>query len=577
MINKQKQSLFTIKLLITLLLFSCNKSNLNNTGIGNLGDKQLHFQIIGIQELRPTALKSSTNSNHKKSVTSVKESQGEIIELGGIDAMLSISELNPNIQTKDSQDDIVKNKATNKNRSTMASTGNKLSKGVNYKIVIYKANHKDEATEYVNQADGIIGTTGVSIPAYRNTKYRWFAYTYNNAGRLSEFSPLKPNLQILPSGDHPTSRQDFAYATGIITTGDKIDGSSSINNIILQRVSSRIVLEINSRGMFGAVSHASPSFKSNSGLFKAQFNLIEGKLHSFSPDIGQYNVSNPHEMGYSVPVGVDSVTEVDWKRRYTFYTPAIGEAKPLHASIDRLWIKSNRLQEDGGTADINRLFSDRTFSFANFKAEAGKSYFISIKLVESAIQIGNTRWARGNVYRNLGGNLTPDNQWEYRFRYDNPVFNNASSVPHYTDFFTNDIYDINGRNVCQRVYPEGVWDLPMRDDFQELARHTNKQLNMENRKWHAIIIPNYLAAGDPGYPHGNLVFVPNGYKTRENSAIIDFHPGNILFFRMTKGYWRTAETRLFALFDNSVLFSRVEISTRRFSASRYANVRCVRR
>jgi len=80
MINKQKQSLFTIKLLITLLLFSCNKSNLNNTGIGSLGDKQLHFQIIGIQELRPTALKSTTKPNHKKSVTSVKNSQGEIMQ-----------------------------------------------------------------------------------------------------------------------------------------------------------------------------------------------------------------------------------------------------------------------------------------------------------------------------------------------------------------------------------------------------------------------------------------------------------------------------------------------------------------
>lgn len=194
MLNKEKQGLLTTKLLITLLIFSCNKSNLNNTGIGTLGDKQLHFQIIGVQEISPTALKSSTNSNHKKSVTSVKESQGEIIELGGIDAMLSISELNPNIQTKDSQDDIVKNKATNKNRRTMASTGNNLSNGVNYKIVIYKANHKDEATEYVNQADGIIGSTGVSIPAYRNTKYRWFAYTYNNTSQLSAFSPSKPNL-----------------------------------------------------------------------------------------------------------------------------------------------------------------------------------------------------------------------------------------------------------------------------------------------------------------------------------------------------------------------------------------------
>lgn len=583
MITVNKTYLFhAIFLIFILTILACKKQTGETEKPNPSKENSLHFRIQGVQDISEPEL-NHDNSKASNSVTARRRkiaAESEIVSLDGIDAIMMVTEEIPSHYP----DKMEKKSLTVKNKQSRTSgNGNfaraisQLKNGVRYKIVLYKADPNGKPIEFVDQADGQVGGTDVSIEAYRNTNYRWYAYTYNNNSPLEVFTANQNSLPVKPSGNNNLLRQDFAYATGLITTGNVIDGSSSINNIVLTRKTAQIIVEINSRGMFGAIAYASPRFKDNSGLSRADFRLIDSSYQNPSTMISALNVYNHHGSGFSVPVGTDSVPEADWKRRYTFYTVANGTAPVnLVVSLDTLKIKSERLSEYGDNPYyLEREFYNRAFSFPNFIPQPGKSYFISIKLVESAIPIGNTMWARANVYRNIKSPRLPGNFYEYRFRYDNPIFNSTDDVPHMTDMFTNDIYNIGGKNICERIYPEGVWDLPTRDDFNQLDDYSNKELQTVGLNWYTRIIPQNPTSLSIGYVDGYLNFVPMGYKRISTEGFSQYFP-NSLNFMQTKGYWRTKEAAVFAQFNYS-LMSRNYINTGNYTATWNACIRCVRK
>ena len=568
-------------ILFILIFISCQKPK-SDEEPNTAADNHLHFKISGIQEMENVEYKSSSR-NTSASSSSVRQTkviaQSEIVSLGDdLDAIMTISELPPSqASTYQDKRSIVNNDHKSMSGSKkMARVISSLTNGTHYKIVLFKVDANNNPTDFVQQVEGIVGSAAVSIPVYRNTKYRWYAYSYNNKSQMEPFNSSQTTLSVAPSADDPYKRQDFGYATGLITTGDEIGGSSNINNIVLTRKSSRIILEINSRGMFGAINYASPSFQNNSGLVKADFRLRDSSFINPVNIINPYNVYSHHNSGFSVPVGTDSVPEKDWKRRHTFYTSATGTETTLQVSLDTLWVMSERLQETGGPKDFrNREFLNRTFTFPKFKPMPGKSYFISIKLVESAITIGSTSWARGNVYRNANSGVNNEGFWEYRFRYDNPLYESTNAVPHLTDMFTNDIYNIGGKNICERIYPEGVWDLPTRADFESLDAYSGKRIITENNGWFLLISPPIPALGSPSYPNGNLNFVPVGYKHSAQSAFSEYFPNNILY-RLTKGYWRTKEPSYFLQINYST-FQSSFMAIGNYTSTRNACIRCVRK
>ncbi|WP_409149499.1 hypothetical protein [Sphingobacterium sp. BS-2] len=579
---KKTYLFYPIFLFWMLTIIACHKPTGETEKPNPAKENSLHFRIQGIQDISEA---ENNNEQHKASTNSASTrrkvaAESDIVNLDGIDAIMTISENVPN----EYPDKLEKKSRTVKNaRLNAGSNGNiaraisQLKNGVQYKIVLYKADQNGKPIEFVDQADGQVGGKDISIEAYRNTKYRWYAYTYNNSSPLEVFTSNQNSLPVKPSGNNNILRQDFAYATGLITTGNVIDGSSSINNIVLTRKTAQIIVEINSRGMFGAIAYASPRFKDNSGLSKADFRLVDSSFQNPTKTINSFNVYNHHGSGYSVPVGTDSVTVADWKRRYTFYTVANGSTPVnLVVSLDTLRISSERISEfDGRSYFVERNFFSRDFSFPNFIPQAGKSYFISIKLVESAIPIGSTQWARANVYRNAKGPLLPGNFWEYRFRYDNPLYISTSVVPPMTDMFTNDIYNIGGKNICERIYPEGVWDLPTREDFNELDRYSNKEIIREPGNWYLRFIPQNSVPLSIGYVDGYLNLVPIGYKRISTEGFSQYFPTSMRF-RETKGYWRTTDPAVFARVNFSTNPNDY-INTGTYTASWNACIRCIRK
>ncbi len=580
--NHRSLALFAV---ISLVFLSCKKENKEKDDVVPAqGEAAISFQISGVQDVEEVTgaseNKASTSLSRNRQAKFVQV-QSEIVNLDGLDAIMTVSEELPAQYPGKLNEGI---KPLKNNSSIKSSDGEKnarvigqLPAGRRYRIVLYTANANGDPLAYIGEGEGIVGSNSVSIGGLRNTKYRWYAYTYNNNSPIPEFTASGNNVPVNPSANSNAARQDFAYSTGIITTGNEIGGTYSINNIVLTRKTARIIVEVNSRGMFGAINYASPRFKDNSGLIKANFKLTDSSYNNISTSIGANNVYNHHSSGYSVPVGVDTVPKPDWKRRYTFYSPTDGKtARTFNISLDTLRIVSERLEDaNGAPGQRTRSFYGTTFSFPAFVPLPGKSYFISIKLVESPIRIGSTSWARGNVFRHIDVPATPDGKWQYMFRYDNPYYQTTAGVP-YTDYFQNDIYDIGGKNICERIYPEGTWDLPTQADFQALG-NTLRANNIieQNYGWYVSITPSITAPSAPGYPNGNLVFVPVGYKVNTNSSITNFYP-NSISYRNTKGYWRTKAEGTFARFNLPFIFGDY-IDFTNLTSTYQASIRCIRK
>src|SRR5690606_36417730 len=160
--------------------------------------------------------------------------------------------------------------------------------------------------------------------ANRNTKYVWYAYTFNNINAYPTTATPTSSIAISPTSNSNTGRHDFAYSKGLITTNNVLNGTNPIRNLVLTRKISRIIVELNSRGMFAPITYASLRFGSNSGMASANFSLRDSSLSNISQTLGALNAYNHNSSAFVVPVGTDSVLNLNTKKRYTFYTPTNG-------------------------------------------------------------------------------------------------------------------------------------------------------------------------------------------------------------------------------------------------------------
>ena len=580
----------TLKLMclfsLFILIIACDKGidKENPQPTPSTKEATIEFKIDGLEDTEDTFPEfnngQKASSKHINAIKSVSY-QSEIVSLKGFDVIMEITEKLPNnfpgANIKKVIQSSKKNSTSGRNQAIRYHSP--LDNGVKYRIVLYKTNGSGVATTYAGQQEGTIGSNYISIGANRNTQYRWYAYTYNNTSPIDTFVIANGTVPVKPSANSITKRQDFAYATGLITTSNVVNGLNSIQNIVLTRKTARYVVEVNSRGMFAPITYASLRIKDNAGFMKGNFRLSDSAYLNLTNVQTADQVYNHNSSAYVVPVGTDTVPELNWKKRYTFYSPVNSISKPLTISIDTMRITSKRLRDtDGAAIDVVRTFTNNEFAFNSFIAQPGKSYFVSIKLVESAIPMGSARWARGNTWRVADGPMRPDGYWDYRIRYDNPLYQTVAGVPT-TDYFTHDIYTVaNGKNICEMIYPEDTWTLPTRTHFNNLSTST-PNVGVEYNGWYLYMTPSPPVLGYPAYPHGDLIFTPVGYKTSDGASTTNFFP-NSTSYQNTKGYWRTTTSGTFARlnYNNSGIFNdRWDETGFTFSSANLASVRCVRK
>ena len=567
-----------IALLATMTFYSCQKDTGESDAGGTIagtGNSKISFSVQGMA--------SRDDQSEKKLSTNARKSKGpriiasKRVNLGQVDAQMTITETsddlmqNPRAGIKSS----VASRASGENSAErFVST---LVEDTKYRVVLYNADESGNPTTLHDQAEGTIGSNKLVIAADRGKKYRWYAYTYNSEGEIPAFNDATGIIPIMPSGNNDVLRQDFGYATGVITTNMDDSQPNLISDIVFTRKTARFVIEYNSRGIFSGITMATPRFESNKGMQKANFRLKDSTLLNFSGDLSGLSVYNGHGRSYRVPVGTDSVTIPNSKHRFAFFSPVNGSSPvALTITTDTIRAQTYRLDEITGEEEsMIRGVYNTSFSFPAFTPEAGKSYLVSIKIIESAIRIGTTYWARGNIYRDADGPGSITGISEYFFRFDNPLFEGL--VVPYTDYFTDDIYDVDrGKNICELVYPEDTWDLPTVAQFEELAAHTNKEIYQDpNNNWDVEFTSDDAVQGWPFYRDELLEFVPVGYRSIFEGPILQFFPSSVSY-ASTKGYWRTKTPTMFAVMNYTTVPSLIVTPAPGLSGI-YTSVRCVRK
>ena len=559
---------------LTIFLGACNKDtkeSVTETIItAGKGDSKIAFIIDGIESSKEAPAKSS------KGVTSGGEvilANSKIVSVGDMDYLVTISEKNTTGSGRKTVDS--RSKHSSGAPSAVRNTEN-IRQGRTYRIVLFNTDAQGNPTTVHAQAEGTVGNTSLQIQADADRKYRWYAYTYNNTSTIPAFNATSGTVPVLPSGDSQSGRQDFAYASGLITTSETED--NNITRIVFTRKTALFEVEVNSKGMFSQLRGFSPMIKSNSGVFRTEFRLQDSTHTAFSSDLPGGSVKNYTSDRDNVSVGVDSVVTPNTKWRFKFYSPADGQtASSLVVSADTIKLLGIQVKaSDGLELNSARDFYDKSFPFPSFVPEPGKIYRISLKLIESPIVVGNTKWARGNTWRDGDGLVTPEGFNEYLIRFDNPLYDSRYVVP-FTDYFTDDIYDVvDGRNICRLIYPRDTWDLPTQQDFRDLAAYTNKSVIVLRNSWFLRVIPTVPAQGAPSYPNGFLDFVPVGYQTTLQGYVYDYYP-NSTNYPSTVGYYRTRTMGTFAqfLYSNNPQAQIIQNVSR--NSYTYAPVRCVRR
>lgn len=234
--NLIRRYLFAPFLIFFLILSACEKPPHLREGIAD-GDFILSFEIEGLNAsetiepiLKPAdhptrsaraqqLIFDKDNSREKREIVARK-----ITEFKGLEARLLLEEIpldrplkedsRSSIQTKGSKASIEKRALSN------------MSPNKRYRVLIFNTNTAGEATTYVNQSQGVVGSP-LKIPVYRNKTYRWFAYSYNREEDIPAINSIGYNVPV--TANLNSSENDFLYSTGLIKTSGVVNDENPIS------------------------------------------------------------------------------------------------------------------------------------------------------------------------------------------------------------------------------------------------------------------------------------------------------------------------------------------------------------
>ncbi len=561
---------------LSLLFNSCKKEakvkEEEKTHAG-IGDTKITFEIKGLSNSidgrskgsmakSPNAL--STNNDQQAPIES------RIVSLNGMDAMLSIHELPVNYQLTASA-----SKATHP--GIKAQDFSTLATGTKYKILLFNTDGHGNPTTLHDEVEGVVGPEPLKIQAYAGKEYRWYAYTFNSKSPIPPFGGFD-ELPIVPSGEINAYRKDFAFATDVLNTFPDQTKPNIIRSIILTRKTASMVIEYNTKGLFAQIISAKARLADNANQNQqGNFNFKTGKYTKFTTHTAGLESANDRSVSISVPMGVDTVVIPNTKVRQTFYVPTDGVTPiQLKISLDTLMVTSQLLDEELQPKEVQRSFRNNVFEIPDFVATEGKSYFISIKLLESPMPIGTTQWARGNTYIYTNSAFPNDTSSKYQIRYDNIMYK-PNTIPFSEYILGSELYLPNGLNVCEAMYPQGLWDLPNRAEYEELINYTNKEVLEDGlQSWYIRVNPDVPVLGPPAYPSDRLIIAPMGIKEPGISTSVSYFQ-HTDFFYLTFGFmWYKSTDNGIALLQHTHNQQDI-ISFDIRQPNRRVSVRCIRK
>ncbi|UIR54835.1 hypothetical protein LZQ00_11155 [Sphingobacterium sp. SRCM116780] len=463
-LNKKIKNLINSLLvigLITAVFSSCAKDSDADVSEEVTGTV-LTVNIAGIEEDMdmPTKLASTAKSTGSFTVapqTIIAEKT--LASTQDFDALVSVEGPAPKQKTL---------KATmGSTQATSAAMATLMPAGIKYRLLLYNA----AGTTLLKN---VIATSGTNpnIQVDGGIQYKWVAVSINTTS-----VPNVSNGKILASD---LANEDVLYASGVVSAKK----GENYLNITLIRKSTRIQVDVDTRGLFGEIT----SFKSldlgtgtgtgfQSLMKTADLDILTGNRTNFTTVTPTQNVT------YITNKAVSTGNHVKTVSLYTVIpTGTVVAANSLTVRpIFDIKMEPNVYYQPTNTNPTSRTYGNSSIYLkvnnASFTPVNGELYKIGTQMIEAAIKVGGISWARADLfYDTRSGQLD-----RYKFRPD------AASLHWYwetTDEDTQTRSYWNWKSLtptgtagsgdpCTLVYPAGLWRMPTRAEITTISAMTS--------------------------------------------------------------------------------------------------------
>lgn len=317
-----------------------------------------------------------------------------------------------------------------------------MEEGFNYRIFLRE---QGATTGFVSE-QFVSGETG-SLPVEKGKIYEWYALSYNNTDDVPEGDE---NGQVpIMAGD------GLLYATGVFDVED-VDGDVVVPlTITFKPRLTRLVIELNTMGMFAPIQSADVSV---SGLYVAPeaIDIVTGQFMGDTTE------------NLSIAFGdFTDVQGAEGHRKTMATSVAANAAEGITVRVSGLQIGL----DDGSVRDFGTAFIEHAFT-----PEHGMEQEMLFGFVESALTRGTVSWARSNLYYTGPDNpsapgATMSNN-PYRFYHTNPRTNDPRSFFSFKGHVPRQLASANEAeqiDPCSLVYPAGRWKTPTQAELGTLT------------------------------------------------------------------------------------------------------------
>lgn len=413
------------------LVTSCSKESSPTENVEPKSD-QLVISVKGINNQKASApLRQGLPSNGKAQAAKVVPT---VHEFGDVDMAVSVGN---DLPVKSSVNFASRKGGVAGLRADVPETAVAMEEGLKYVVYIY------EGTTFVKSIELAAGTAGTIDGLNPEGQYTWVALSYSSEENVPD---LEPGTDIeLPLN------QDVLYAKGTVDLS-----TASTIEILFDHVYSRIGIELNTIGVFGAITGTPQISVTDLNVAAGSLNLLDGSL---TPGATTGATLSWEDFQRIDPAYGDQMIA------YVYTAPLAEQAATLN--IQNLSIS----HVDNVSGSVSRTFFTTPANFAlNVEPEAGSSHHLLLNVVESALVTNHggreVKWGRSNLYyRGDNGGLR-----NYAFYANNELSSRAdgyfgfgATVPF--QFATTSTQG----DPCTLVYPQNLWKSPSKADFSGLV------------------------------------------------------------------------------------------------------------
>lgn len=409
-----------------------------------------------------------------------------------------------------------------------------LNVGIKLRLLLYEVEPNGSLTFKAN-IGAAVQQNFYTTSLVKNTKYKYFVYSYNNFDVYPP-SPLDETNPVIPT----STNFSLIYASGDIN----VEEDPVHVNVLFRHITSRISIGVDAQSYFAnSITELNVSLD-NVILTTHNLNLLDGTL------IGGPLTANPSNISFQFANFEDSpAKKLSQDRLYT--------STPLSSytyKINRLVVNKN-----GADEVLISEANPRTITASGFTGPLSTVYF-SRNYIYPAKNFDGDLWASGNLY--YDALAAADRQ--YRFEVSRSA-TKAEECNYYFNWNTLLSRRQTGDNVyntgdpCSKVYPLNKWKTPSQSDYNKLIANSN----LSTKGVGGLIFTNKNVANQ------SITFHQAGWITGSDCGVSNTTDGQ---------YWTSSESSSAngTIFEtgNTGSIPRTEFDPE--SKDRGASVRCIR-